>query len=77
MNDVFIPITDGIDSLYFMVFNRWGEKIFESDDFTPWDGTFKENNVIGGVYSWSAYYIGKGDFGAEEKSAVGIVNLIR
>ena len=44
VNDVFMPITDGVDSLYFMVFDRWGEKIFESDDFTPWDGTFKDND---------------------------------
>jgi gliding motility-associated-like protein len=77
VNDVFMPITDGVDSLYFMVFDRWGEKIFESDDFTPWDGTFKDNKVMNGVYSWSAYYVGKGNFGKEEKSAAGIITLIR
>jgi gliding motility-associated-like protein len=76
-NDAFIPITDGVDSLHFMVFDRWGEKIFESDDFTPWDGTYNENAVMGGIYSWTAYYVGKGTFGREEKSAVGIVTLIR
>ena len=76
-NDAFIPITDGVDSLHFMIFNRWGEKIFESDDFTPWDGTYNENAVMGGIYSWTAYYVGKGTFGREEKSAVGIVTLIR
>jgi gliding motility-associated-like protein len=76
-NDVFIPITDGVDSLHFMVFDRWGEKIFESDDFTPWDGTYNENAVISGIYSWKVYYVGKGTFGREEKSAVGIVTLIK
>ena len=76
-NDVFIPITDGVDSLHFMVFNRWGEKIFESDDFTPWDGTYNKNTVMDGIYSWTAYYVGKGTFGREEKSVVGIVTLIR
>ena len=76
-NDVFIPITDGVDSLHFIVFDRWGEKIFESDDFTPWDGTYNENTVMSGIYSWKVYYVGKGTFGREEKSAVGIVTLIR
>ena len=76
-NDVFIPITDGVDSLHFMVFDRWGEKIFESTDFTPWDGTYNKNTVMSGIYSWKVYYVGKGTFGREEKSAVGIVTLIR
>ena len=76
-NDEFIPITDGVDSLHFMVFNRWGEKIFESDDFTPWDGTYKDKEVMGGIYNWTAYYVGKGTFGREEKSAVGMITLIR
>jgi gliding motility-associated-like protein len=76
-NDMFIPITDGVDSLHFMVFNRWGEKIFESDDFTPWDGTYKDKEVMGGIYNWMAYYVGKGTFGREEKSAVGMITLIR
>ncbi len=76
-NDSFIPITEGVDSLHFMIFNRWGEKIFESNDFTPWNGTYKGNAVMGGVYSWTAYYVGKGTFGREEHSAVGIITLIR
>ncbi|MEE2699749.1 MAG: gliding motility-associated C-terminal domain-containing protein [Bacteroidota bacterium] len=77
VNDVFMPITDGVDSLHFMVFDRWGEKIFESNDFTPWNGTFKDNKVMAGVYSWTAYYVGKGFSGREEKSVVGMLTLIR
>ena len=63
--------------MHFIVFDRWGEKIFESDDFTPWDGTYNENTVMSGIYSWKVYYVGKGTFGREEESAVGIVTLIR
>jgi len=77
VNDMFIPITEGLDSLCFTIFNRWGEKIFESDNFTPWDGTFKGSKVQGGIYTWKAYYLGKGSFGNEEKSAAGIITLIR
>jgi len=76
-NDVFIPITDGVDSLHFMVFNRWGEMIFESDDFTPWDGTLRGSSVMEGTYAWSAYYVGKDAYGRKEKLAAGIIMLIR
>ena len=38
---------------HFMVFNRWGEKIYDSTDRTAgWDGTWKGKNVQNGVYVW-------------------------
>ena len=77
LNNVFTPITEGLDSLYFAIFNRWGDKIFESDDFTPWDGTFQGSAVMEGVYAWIAHYVGKGYLGRNEKSAAGIITLIR
>ena len=76
-NDLFLPVTDGIDSLHFMIFNRWGEKIFESTDFTPWNGTYNNNPAPIGIYTWTAYYLGKGKFGQEEKSEQGTFSLIR
>jgi gliding motility-associated-like protein len=33
---------DGMKQLNIMIFDRWGEKVFESDDlYFKWDGTFK------------------------------------
>ncbi len=32
------------------IFNRWGEKVFETDDNTSWDGTYKGKAQAPGVY---------------------------
>lgn len=56
INDIFKPIGDGIDTknYHFMIFDRWGEKLFETDDLNAgWDGTFKGNPVLTGVYVWT------------------------
>lgn len=56
-NDVFKIYGDlgSIRYLDFKVFNRWGEKVFESydNDFT-WDGTYKGEIVPQGVYIYTA-----------------------
>jgi gliding motility-associated-like protein len=49
-------ITSGIDPYNFrvLIFNRWGEVIFESYDATVgWDGTYKGRQCMEGVY----YYL--------------------
>jgi len=41
-NDVLRVRGKGIEDLQFIVFNRWGEKVFETTDINSgWDGTFK------------------------------------
>jgi gliding motility-associated-like protein len=42
MNDFFYPISPCIETMKLLVFDRWGEKVFESTDPTKkWDGTFR------------------------------------
>ena len=49
INDIYVPVSDvkGMLVIDFVIFNRWGEKVFESENFVPrdatkgWDGTFK------------------------------------
>lgn len=52
-NDVFKPV---IPSLYqnvsFSIYNRWGQKIYDSDDFEGWDGTYQGEPSEQGVYSY-------------------------
>lgn len=54
-NETFKPLGDGIDSknYHFMIFDRWGEKLFETDDLSEgWDGTYKGEAVPTDVYVW-------------------------
>ncbi|RPH32252.1 MAG: PKD domain-containing protein [Bacteroidales bacterium] len=57
-NEVFHPIHYGVVEYKLMIFNRWGEQIFQSDDIKKgWDGYFKSKLCDQGVYIWRA--IGK------------------
>ena len=56
-NEVFQPVfTSGFDPFDFhlMIFNRWGEVIFESYDATKgWDGTYSDQGLVqDDVYIW-------------------------
>ena len=56
VNNVFIPImTTGFDpsDYSFVVYNRWGETVFESYDISiGWDGTYQGEVVQDGTYAW-------------------------
>jgi gliding motility-associated-like protein len=42
VNDFYKPITFGVEEMFFEIFNRWGEKIFEGDiNSLGWDGTYQ------------------------------------
>lgn len=54
-NDVFYIYGNGIRSVDMKIFNRWGEKVFESSDaFNGWDGTYKGELQPDGVYVYEA-----------------------
>jgi gliding motility-associated-like protein len=41
VNDVWFPVFDQLDEIQISIFNRWGEKVFESIELEKgWDGTF-------------------------------------
>lgn len=53
MNNVFEVFGEGIEYVTMQVYNRWGEKIFESSNQrVAWDGTFKGEMQSPGVYSF-------------------------
>jgi gliding motility-associated-like protein len=53
-NDIFIPFYINIKSLEsFRIFNRWGVKIFETNDMSKhWDGTINGSRAPLETYSW-------------------------
>lgn len=63
-NDVFQPVytgVNGIDNFEFMIFNRWGELVFKSDDINQgWNGTYKNEAVKQGGYVYKLKYNYKG-----------------
>ena len=55
LNDLFLPSTGFVDIVdyNFTVFNRWGEKIFETSDRNEgWDGRYAGNKCEPEVYVW-------------------------
>jgi len=50
-------LTQGVVDLTLTVYNRWGEKIFETNDVNDkWDGTYKGTAVPQGVYLYKAKF---------------------
>jgi gliding motility-associated-like protein len=75
-NDVFKPVFLGAPSSFELrIFNRWGEKIFESRDVTVgWDGKFKGVDAPLETYVWTLTYV----YGAGiQKSLTGNMTLLR
>lgn len=78
INDVFIVQAYGIqlDSYSMLVYDQWGEVIYENTDlFSGWDGSVKGNKIAKpGVYVWLVVYK---DYSGIEFSKAGTVTLIR
>lgn len=75
LNDWFRPIVKGnLQALYFSVYNRWGQLVFESNDSGGWDGNFKGRQQEVGLYIWQCNYQ---FIGRERKSVSGNVTLVR
>jgi gliding motility-associated-like protein len=54
-NDVFFPYTAGVTEYHLMIFNRWGELIFQSRDLAlGWDGYFNGKLCQQDAYVWKA-----------------------
>lgn len=76
LNETFAPVSFcDFEKYYFVIFNRWGEKLFET--FNPlqvWDGSYKGQKVYQGVYTYYVTYIFKGGVGVQ--TASGNVTLL-
>jgi PKD repeat protein len=55
-NDVFFPTSLGVAEYHLLIFNKWGELIFESYDIKKgWDGYYKGSLCEQDVYVWKAF----------------------
>ena len=74
-NDVWFVYGTGIKDFRAMIFNRWGEKVFESNDqFIGWDGTYRGEAQPPGVY---VYQVDIVYLNGEKKFRNGGLTLIR
>jgi len=77
LNDDFLPITNVTedDEFQFLVFNKWGNVIFEAADYQQgWDGTYQGKVAQNGIYVWSLIVV-KG--GGEIREMRGKLTLFR
>lgn len=75
LNDRLLVLGNTIDELYFAIYDRWGELVFETDNqLIGWDGTFRGRELSPDAYG---YYLEARCFNGETYTAKGNITLIR
>ena len=75
VNDILYVRANAVTEVYFVVYSRWGEKIFETRDKDfGWDGTFKGAQLSPDVYG---YYLTLRCLNEEQYSKKGNITLLR
>jgi gliding motility-associated-like protein len=79
LNDTFNAIGMDLKEFKLMVYNRWGEKIFETDDLSiGWDGKYKGDLSPYGLYVWELEAKDKnGKAMLNDNQKRGVVSLVR
>ena len=75
LNSGFGVVGNGFDEFKMMIFNRWGELLFESQDPNlKWDGTYRGKECKVDVYVYRVEYR---DYKGKQQTALGSVTLLR
>jgi len=62
-NDIFKPYIEGFSKMNMRIYNRWGEKMYETDDLNGgWDGFANGSPAIEGVYVCMIELLGNDGF---------------
>lgn len=74
-NNVFEVSAIGVVEFEIKIFNRWGERVFDSNDVNfKWDGFYKGEPVQDGTYIWKIYYRSVND---DEDMISGHITVLR
>jgi gliding motility-associated-like protein len=77
VNDVFRAIVVNTQIKLMIIYNRWGQKIYESNDpFPEWDGTCYSQPAPVGLYAYLVYF-SDAQSGFKQKQKRGTVMLVR
>ena len=75
LNQILYVRGKGIKEIEFVIYDRWGEKVFETNDIKQgWDGTYKGAKLSTAVF---VYYLKATYFSGEKVEKKGNVTLIR
>lgn len=76
MNDAFKPIASCVHDYNFLIFNRWGEKLFETTNPQEgWNGYYKGKMCKQEVYIYKIFFVD--DTNNEFHQDIGIVTLLK
>jgi gliding motility-associated-like protein len=76
LNDVFKPKVLGVHKYTFLIFDRWGEKIFETHDMNEgWNGFYKSRLCEQDVYVYKITFVD--DVKQDDHQFIGRVTLVR
>lgn len=74
-NDILYVRSNCIQTMLFTIYNRWGEKVFESDDVNKgWDGTYNNEVLNNGIFG---YIIDAINIQGEAISQKGTISIFR
>ncbi|MBL7917460.1 MAG: gliding motility-associated C-terminal domain-containing protein, partial [Bacteroidia bacterium] len=74
-NDELFVRGGGIKEITFVLYDRWGNKVFETNDVKQgWDGTYKGKNAEPGIY---AYYLNVTMLDDKKITQKGEITLVR
>lgn len=74
-NDVLYVRSNSVAELYFAVYNRWGQLVFETDDIHKgWDGVYNDMKADPAVFAW---YLTAKCYNGSELKKQGNTTLIR
>ena len=74
-NDVLYIRSNFVTEVYLTIYDRWGEKLFETNDIkNGWDGTYKGKKLDQGVYG---YYMTFKCNNGQESFKKGNITLLR
>lgn len=75
LNDGYSVRGGALKTFDFMIYNRWGEKLYQTDDLKfVWDGRYKGQDQPQDVYMYYCYYTG---FDGKKYSTKGTITLLR
>ena len=78
LNEGFKPVGCMPDFYHFMIFDRWGEMVFETTDYNQsWQGNYKGKPAFDEVFIWVLEYAGSTRAKKATKISRGTVTLLR